>query len=270
MDNKLLIKSKTFSCGVLSSFQELKDNKDFSDVTLVSDDEFEFFAHKLVLSSSSTFFKNILMKYMNPHPMLYLGGVTSSTVAKIIDFVYHGEVEVQENEINSFLKVAAKFKLQGLEDFDDNDRIEVLEEIKNKGNDETENNYHGLEDIDDNERIESVDDIKNNDETETDYKKKIDLSSSIVQNFEKITSIKQEEIPGDTKISDIEEAINKLMAKFDGGYVCGVCKKVEKHKGHLMAHIERHHVKGLVFTCSICEEKFDNRIKRKYHLKKCH
>ena len=264
MDNKLLIKSKTFSCGVLSSFQELKDNKDFSDVTLVSDDEVEFFAHKLVLSSSSTFFKNILLKYTNPHPMLYLGGVTSSTVAKIIDFVYHGEVEVQEIEINSFLKVAAKFKLQGLEDFDDNDRIEVLEKIKIKGNDETENNYRGLEDIDDNERIESEDEIKNNDETETDYKKKI------VQNFEKITSIKQEEIPGDTKISDIEEAINKLMAKFDGGYVCGVCKKVEKHKGHLMAHIERHHVKGLVFSCSICEEKFDNRIKRKYHLKKCH
>ena len=80
----------------------------------------------------------------------------------------------------------------------------------------------------------------------------------------------QEEIPGDTKISDIEETINNLMTKFDGTYVCKVCKKEDKHKGHLSIHIERRHVNGFIFSCSICEETFANRMKRDYHLKRFH
>ena len=274
MENLLLLKSKAFSYNVLSSYKVLKENKVFSDVTLVSDDEVEFFAHKLVLSSSSTFFKKILMKYNNPHPVLYLGGVASSTVAKIIDFVYYGEVKVQEIDIDSFLDVASKFQLHGLENYGETEMMEAVEEIENEGNDEKQINYQGLEDIDDNERIESVDEIKNNDVTEIEYQKKLNVSTDILSKFgqkkQNKISMKQEEIPGDTKISDIEETINNLMTKFDGTYVCKVCKKEDKHKGHLSIHIERRHVNGFIFSCSICEETFANRMKRDYHLKRFH
>ena len=57
---KFCLKWNDFQTTVSQSFGKLRQEKDFFDVTLVSDDEKQIQAHKLVLSSSSKFFKNIL------------------------------------------------------------------------------------------------------------------------------------------------------------------------------------------------------------------
>ena len=54
------LKWKDFQSNVTKSFQRLRHEKDYSDVTLIGDDYQPLLAHKVVLSSSSEYFKNVL------------------------------------------------------------------------------------------------------------------------------------------------------------------------------------------------------------------
>ena len=49
-----------------TSFANLKEDKEFADVTLVCEDDQQVEAHKVILAASSPFFENILKK--NRHP----------------------------------------------------------------------------------------------------------------------------------------------------------------------------------------------------------
>ena len=54
----------------------LEDNSLFTDVTLVCDDQIELDAHKIILSSCSEIFRNLLMISNDPNPTILLPGVT--------------------------------------------------------------------------------------------------------------------------------------------------------------------------------------------------
>ena len=57
---KFNVKWNDFRKNVSKSFSVLRKEEEFFDVTLISDDEQHIAAHKLVLSASSEFFKNII------------------------------------------------------------------------------------------------------------------------------------------------------------------------------------------------------------------
>merc|ERR1719319_1586178 len=79
----------------------------FTDLTLVSADNREFQAHRLVLASSSTFFEQLLGKHSHPHPLVFLG----STPAHILTFAYLGEVRVAASHLDAFLRAAAELRM---------------------------------------------------------------------------------------------------------------------------------------------------------------
>ena len=58
---KFSLKWNDFSSNVQKSFQNLRKEEDFFDVTLVGDDSKHVTAHKLVLASSSEYFKMVLL-----------------------------------------------------------------------------------------------------------------------------------------------------------------------------------------------------------------
>merc|ERR1719342_1218429 len=95
----------------VASFRE---GNDFSDVTLLSDDDKHFTAHKFVLSACSPFFKNILRKYPQQYPLLYIGGVDSRNLEKLLDFMYKGSVKVVHEDLEDFLASAQTLKIEGL------------------------------------------------------------------------------------------------------------------------------------------------------------
>nr|XP_040565428.1 longitudinals lacking protein, isoforms H/M/V-like isoform X7 [Lepeophtheirus salmonis] len=103
-----------FESNVSSSFRELREENDLFDVTLVTDSEKEFKAHKVILSACSSFFKGILRRMGSPSPLIYLRGIGSSDLAAILDFMYNGEVNVAQEELNSFLSVAEDLRIKGL------------------------------------------------------------------------------------------------------------------------------------------------------------
>ena len=61
MEEKLCLKWHDFQENIKSSFRELKSDNDFADVTLACEDG-QFQAHKLILSTSSLFFRRVLKR----------------------------------------------------------------------------------------------------------------------------------------------------------------------------------------------------------------
>ena len=92
------------------AFRELREDKDFFDVTLACDDE-QLQAHKVILSACSPFFRTVLRRNRHEHPLLYLKGVKYADLVSVLNFMYHGEVNVAQEELNSFLAVAEDLKV---------------------------------------------------------------------------------------------------------------------------------------------------------------
>ena len=110
---KFCLRWNDFETNISSAFRELRDDKDFFDVTLACDDE-QIQAHKVILSACSPFFRNILRRNPHQHPLLYLKGVKFTDLQSVLNFMYQGEVNVAQEELNSFLAVAEDLRVKGL------------------------------------------------------------------------------------------------------------------------------------------------------------
>jgi len=110
---KFCLRWNDFESNISTAFRELRDDKDFFDVTLACDDE-QIQAHKVILSACSPFFRTVLRRNPHAHPLLYLKGVKFSDLQSVLNFMYHGEVNVAQEELNSFLAVAEELRVKGL------------------------------------------------------------------------------------------------------------------------------------------------------------
>ena len=111
---KFSLKWNDFQENMCSAFSTLRDDTTFTDVTLVSEDGQHLQAHKVILSASSPFFKNILMMNKHPSPLIYLKGFKAKELKSLIDFMYHGMADVYQDNLDDFLAKAEELQLQGL------------------------------------------------------------------------------------------------------------------------------------------------------------
>jgi len=110
---KFCLRWNDFETNISVAFRELREEKDFFDVTLACDDS-QIQAHKVILSACSPFFRNVLRKNPHQHPLLYLKGVKYKELLAVLNFMYMGEVNVAQEELNSFLAVAEDLRVKGL------------------------------------------------------------------------------------------------------------------------------------------------------------
>jgi len=110
---KFCLRWNDFENNISTAFRELRDDKDFFDVTLACNGD-QIQAHKVILSACSPFFRNILRRNPHQHPLLYLKGVKYTDLQSVLNFMYHGEVNVAQEELNSFLAVAEELSVKGL------------------------------------------------------------------------------------------------------------------------------------------------------------
>ena len=109
-----------FAENVSGAFKDLRAESDFFDVTLACSDSGArtLQAHKVILSACSNFFKTTFRQQQSnnkhPNPYIYLRGVNYSDLVSILDFIYNGEVNVAQEELNSFLAVAEELQIKGL------------------------------------------------------------------------------------------------------------------------------------------------------------
>ena len=114
MSEKLNLEYNNFQSIVSSSFRKLRYDDDFYDVTLVSEDQQQVSAHKVVLSTCSEYFKNVLKKNKHSHPLLCLNDVNFNELKNILDYIYLGQLQILEEDLNQFLKIAQRFQIEGL------------------------------------------------------------------------------------------------------------------------------------------------------------
>jgi len=110
---KFSLKWNDFESNISSAFKELRTEKDLFDCTL-SFGARKVQAHKLILSACSNFFKSVFRENIHQHPLIYLRGVSYSDLVSALDFMYHGEVSVAQNNLNSFLALAEDLEIKGL------------------------------------------------------------------------------------------------------------------------------------------------------------
>jgi len=112
---KFCLRWNDFESNISVAFRELREEKDFFDVTLsVGPGHQHIQAHKLILSACSPFFRGVLKQNQHAHPLLYLKGVGFSELQAVLNFMYHGEVNVAQEELNTFLAVAEELQVKGL------------------------------------------------------------------------------------------------------------------------------------------------------------
>ena len=244
---KLNLKWNDFQTTVSQSFSSLRREEELFDVTLVSDDEIQVLAHKLVLSASSSFFKSIFKKITHPQPLLYLKGVDSTNIEHVLDYIYQGEVEILQEQLPSFLHIAQTLKIAGLV-FNDNE--EILDGIKAKKQ----------------EILHAVDNGKSRNNPIEDFDFESD-NESIGKDVEK------ESCPLGSKASfasdsllkvEVKSKVKEILTESNGEFTCTACGKTGKDKRNMRRHVETH-LDGLSFKCNVCEKSFRTRDSRRKH-----
>ena len=229
---KFSLKWNDFQTNVSSSFSKLRTEKDFFDVTLVSDDEVHIASHKVVLSASSDFFKNILRKSAHTNPLIYLSGVQAKELNFVMDYIYDGEVQIYQNDLDSFLDIANKLKIDGL--ISDPNTSENQKNVKEE--------EHESEDV-----IEEV------------------LESKVVQKVErKPRKQPTESYAVSTLTTDVKETIDQLVIKNVDNFECKSCGKTARTSSDIRRHVEVH-IEGLSFDCPTCGKTFRSRNSLNYH-----
>jgi hypothetical protein len=85
-----------------SVFHQLLQNEAFVDVTLACND-LSLKAHKVVLSACSSYFQKLLLENPCKHPTIIMPqDVCYADLKFIIEFVYKGEIDVSQTELQVF------------------------------------------------------------------------------------------------------------------------------------------------------------------------
>ena len=124
MGDRLTLEWADYQKSVTTTFVNARISQDFTDVTLVGKD-FELNAHRLVLSSGSDFFQQVLNRTKHHHPFVYLSGILKVNMESVLSFLYQGEANVAQEDLEQFLLTAKELGLRGVidqtEDSGDND-----------------------------------------------------------------------------------------------------------------------------------------------------
>ncbi|XP_059084858.1 uncharacterized protein LOC131881884 [Tigriopus californicus] len=114
VSTKFCLKWNNFGRNVTTSFKTLLENEEFVDISLSAEGS-TLKAHKVVLSASSSYFRDILQSISSwQHPVILLRDVPFSDLQGIVEFIYHGEVSIEQENLQSFLKTAQVLKVKGL------------------------------------------------------------------------------------------------------------------------------------------------------------
>ena len=240
MHEKYCLKWNDFKETIAGSWSILKKEEDFFDVTLVSEDQTPIFAHKVVLSACSSFFKSILKNNPHQHPLLYLGGISSNDLQLVTDYIYHGEVQVHQNDIDKFLDVTQKLKVSGLNQ-DGNDQ--KCERTQNN----TEHDDFFIATTEETDEIDSKFTVAQSGSDNKRQSSQIEITTSI------------------TDINELDHKISELILEFgdrtNRTCVCKICGKTTKgynRKIDIQRHVEVH-IDGISLPCPYCGKELRSR-----------
>ena len=228
----------------------MREDNDFSDVTLASEDGQQVEAHKVILAASSPTFQKLLGASKHPHPLIYLRGIKAHDLMAILDFLYRGEANVFQDNLDSFLAVAEELQLKGL-----------MEKTEDKLTDYGENEKPSCS--------TSENFLKTSSRIQTPSKETrnppegnsaLAIPTNVSGNFHEL----------EAKVNSLmEKSRNKTADGKQSAYRCTLCGK-EGRGTNIKYHIEASHLQGVLIPYNFCEKTFSTRHVLKQHTPKCH
>ena len=85
----------------------------FSDVTLVANDGWSFRGHRVVLAAQSCVLFDIFKSAQSYDPVVCVLDIKSSVLQKMMDYIYLGEAQINQININEFKEAVAQLGLKG-------------------------------------------------------------------------------------------------------------------------------------------------------------
>ena len=238
---KFCLKWKDFQENVQTTLRSIREDNEFSDVTLVCEDGHQLEAHKVILASSSPFFQNILKKSKHAHPYIYMRGMKPADLLAILDFLYDGEANIYQENLDSFLSIAEELKLKGLTGASDAKDNDVTDSEENK---------QGLDknDYPENKVIPT----KVSRETKYPIQEFVSEKNVSVLGYihELDAMITSRMTKGKNNISNGKQLLKSTR--------CNICGK-EGKKSTISDHIEANHIVGFFHSCKICGKTFRTR-----------
>ena len=256
MSEKFLVSRDHFESNLRRSLNVLKNEEDFQDVTLVTDDLHQVRANKLLLSASSEYFKTILLINKHSHPLLCLDGIRFTELKNILEYIYNGEVRLEQKHLERFINVAKRLKLEGIT----NEQPETNENVKKKKEVPKKAYEPPLEDnsiIDPGAvKLEEFSDIEENENDINDYLTHtegefMEMANEDLEMGYLNDSVNIEPHQPYQTIQKIDEIKEKYEKQEDGTYICKICGKVTKQDSNMKSHIEIH-IEGIVYKCPDC------------------
>jgi len=271
------LKWDEFEANFKSNYKQLRQEEDFCDVTLVSDDDKHIEAHKLVLASASSCFRDIIKKTKQVHPLLYLRGVKSLELTQMLDFIYHGEVKVPQADLQKFLEVAQDFGVTGLMDnfvsMPDSGSDRRNTKIKKQVKQEVQETYlpepypFNLDFINDNIQFDDI----IGEEIIGEVQANEEVISSVVELDEGNLVLNNSNLVFDNSAAkdEIDEKVEDMIFSESGCWGCKKCGKVMKKKQHIKNHAESH-LEGYSHPCPICGKSSKTRNALQNHISYFH
>ncbi|CAH0381811.1 unnamed protein product [Bemisia tabaci] len=114
-----LLKWDNYLTHIVKEFHSFKTGNELVDVTLSCQGK-RIGAHKMLLSACSPYFKDLFRENPCKHPIVIIQNVKFEDLEAILKFIYHGEVEIADSHLVSFLTTAELLEVKGLVDCDRN------------------------------------------------------------------------------------------------------------------------------------------------------
>jgi len=235
----------TYTDHLREMLHDMMTSNELTDVTLVSEDNKQFKAHKVVLSASSTVFKSIISENYSTNPVIYLRGILSYEIESILQFIYLGKATFYQERMNEFLQVGKSLEIK-----------EINSDIGSFDNEE----------IDDTQvhQFEQTNEIPTNSSDDTDPHL---LRANISPKQEIIKSNQRSKIQNDAEFScdqcDKKYGSQKGLYFHNRSvhegirYPCDQCNYKATQMGHLQQHIKSVH-EGIKYSCEQCNDKFSH------------
>ncbi|KAL0281174.1 UNVERIFIED_CONTAM: hypothetical protein PYX00_002238 [Menopon gallinae] len=139
---RFCVRWNSYKSNLQTAFPKLLTSEHFVDVTLACEKQF-IKCHKIVLSACSAYFETLLVNNPCQHPIIFMKDVQFWEIKALVEFMYKGEVNVSQNQLDSLLKSAESLQIRGLsgtkqfinfEQSDEiiDDNVEVRDECKMK------------------------------------------------------------------------------------------------------------------------------------------
>ena len=272
MAEKYELKWTDFQQYLPDSLSLLRSSSKFTDVTLVSSDNKCIKAHQVILSSSSEYFNNVLTENSHPHPLICLDGINSEELKQVVEYMYSGEVKVEQAFLDRFMTIAKKFELIGL--FKESEEKDDSKKAKIDSKNDTKKGSSNLE-------YNELPANKSPEEVFTKKKKAFRKKDTI-----DLLKIEKKEIKDDEsfqsdagKYHDMfvcnmspDEVNNRgdlLIMKERGIQNCKDCGYVSTVNTHMREHVERH-MEGLNYSCLTCEKILHTKKNMRAHILRYH